>query len=396
MNATSSRRSLCGLVSLAVLFVLVPRAHAQVHTLSAGGSHTCAIDTGGGVQCWGNNASGQLGDGSFASRSIPARVKHLNSGMVAVVASSYSRSCALRSNGEVLCWGSADWRSREDGTVPPQPIPTTVPGLGPGSGVKAITLGNSHACALRNDGAVLCWGSNEYGQIGNGATGGVVSPTPVAGFGPGLGLAVAAGAQQTCAIKFDQTVYCWGNNDTGALGDGSVTSRTVPWPVSMPAGSRAIGVSAGAGYSCAVRADGAALCWGLNFGGALGNGTTMTSFVPDYALGAGVGAIEVDGYYAHTCVRTAATVYCWGRNNAGQIGDGSTTDRYSAIALPALGGGVEAITTGVDHTCARKAGGTVVCWGGNDAGQLGNGKRIQASTPQAVMFGDSIFLDGFE
>lgn len=371
----------------------IPLAHAQV--LSAGQSHTCAIDAGRGVQCWGDNSSGQLGDGSLINHALPARVKRLHSDVVAVAATSDQLSCALRANGEVLCWGG--FRSVS--------VPTSVSGLGVDSGVTEIALGNRHACALRNNGEMLCWGSNEYGQLGTGAVDGSTDvPTQVTGFGPGSGaIAMAAGSEHTCAIKADQSVYCWGGNFGGKLGDGTTINRAVPTlVVTLGAGSGAIGVSAGREHTCAVRNDGAVLCWGANGYGQLGTGIMSSSLVPKLVLGTGSGAgaikvAKVSGFNYHTCILADdGAAYCWGYNGRGQLGDGTTTDRYVAAPVLTLNAGIEAIAAGGNHSCARKSTGALFCWGYNDSGQLGTGTQTDAVAPMAITLSDSIFVEGFD
>lgn len=375
----------------------LPASQAQV--LSAGIAHSCAIDAGGGVQCWGANGSGQLGDGSFSSRTVPARVKRLNAGIVAVAASAAERSCAVRATGEVLCWGSTDPTGAN--LTPPQPTPAAIDGL---TGVVAIALGSGHACALQSNGALLCWGVNGRGQLGLGMTGGRVDlPAQVSGFGPGSGVvAIAAGRTHTCAVKSDQSVYCWGDNQLGALGDGTTTDRSMPTLVAtLGAGSGTTQISAGDGYSCAARNNGAAMCWGTNGAGQLGNGSRTASLVPVYALGLGSAAVGTGVYLSHACARTSGgAMFCWGGNSNGQLGDGTLTDRLIPVTPLTLGvgegAGVDAIAVGGGHSCARKNTGAVVCWGQNQTGQLGNGTRDSAVAPQPVAFGDSIFRDGLE
>lgn len=381
------------LLQLAILACLLETPLVQAQMLSAGYDHTCVIDAGGGVQCWGSNSSGQLGNGSFGDRLVPVRVKSLDSGVIAVAATSPDRSCALRSNGEVLCWGNNARGELGDGTTITRWVPTRVAGLGPGSGVTAITLGIDHACALRADGTVLCWGGNRLGQIGNGASGGIRSPTPVLGFEPDSGVvSISAGNEHTCAVKSDQSVYCWGSNGNHQIGDGTAINRTVQTPVrTLGIGSGAVRVSAGFGYTCVVRDDGAILCWGANWFGQLGNGTTTPAPLPNYVIDPSIGALEMSGLYGHTCARTEAGVVCWGSNNSGELGDGTSIDR--SFPVLALGGNIDAVATGVGHSCARKSEGAVVCWGRNFAGQLGNGTHADSLTPQVVNLGGSGFLD---
>ena len=382
---------------------LLAASATHAHVLSAGFAHTCTIDAGGGVQCWGYNGNGQLGDGSTDSpRTLPVRATNLDSGIVAVAATSRERSCALRGNGEVLCWGANGAGELGDGTTIDRLIPTPVNGLGPGSGVTMIALGFNHACALRSDGAVLCWGNNSSGQLGTGTTSNVPVPTThVFGLGAGSGtVAIAAGETHTCALKTDQSVYCWGGNGDGALGDSTTIDHVVPLPVAtLGAGSGAVDISAGRNYSCATRNEGSLLCWGRNSYGQLGDGTTTTALLPKLILGTGGGAIEVSGMYNHTCARTGAGVLCWGTNTDGQLGDGSiSTDHYSPVAVQTLGADMAAVAAGAYHSCARKSSGTVLCWGGNFGGQLGIGELSRGSVmPVVVKLNDPpIFRNGFD
>lgn len=402
MNAASSvtRRPLARLMVPVTLYMVAALAcfsterPAQAQALSAGIIHTCAIDGGHGVQCWGGNSAGQLGDGSTIDRARPARVASLDSGFIAVAATSAQRSCALRTSGEVLCWGLR-FPGMPAGT-PTTPVP--VSGLGPGSGVIAIALGTDHACALKSNGIVACWGSNFFGQVGNGTTGGMLPPSPVIGLTNAV--AIAAGTEHTCAVKADQSVYCWGRNFAGALGDGTSTDRNEPTAVtSLGAGSGIVGIGAGYGYTCAKRNDGAAFCWGFNAYGQLGDGTTTMKLIPTLVQGIGMGTdtAAISGIYYHSCARTGSgAAYCWGNNGHGQLGDGTTSDHSTAVPVLTLGTGVEAIATGGSHSCAIKDG-VVYCWGANASGQLGNGTYVETTTPMiATLDKNPIFIDGFD
>ena len=390
-----AKKTLHRFVALACLLV-APTASAQV--LSAGSHHTCAIDAGEGLRCWGDNRSGQLGDGSIKPRTLPVRVKNLESGVIAVAATSSSRTCALRANGEVLCWGDNSDGQLGDGTTMSRRVPTRVEGLGPGSGVTAIALGGGHACALKSSGAVLCWGSDEFGQIGDGSSRGTRPVTPVAGFGAGSGVAaIAAGESHTCAVKFDQSVYCWGRNDDGGqLGDGTTMSRNVPVPVkTLGVGSGVVSVSTGALHTCATRNDGAVLCWGWNGDGQLGDGSTVQRLVPGFTLRTGIGVSQVNAGFKHTCARVENDAFCWGDNIWGQIGDGTRTERFFPTLVD-LSASIDSIAVGSFHSCARKITGAITCWGANHEGQLGAGVDSFSATPQVVLFDEVLFEDGFE
>lgn len=387
-------------VMLAGLIIAIPAAATQ--GLSAGKWHTCAIDDGGGVQCWGANSSGQLGDGSLDDHAAPARVLHLDSGVIAIAATASDYSCAVRSNGEVLCWGSNEAGKLGDGTTLDRQIPTQVVGFGPGSGVKSVTLGGRHTCALKSNGAVYCWGNNEFGQLGTGTTEASPVPTQVFGLGPESGVvAIAAGLNHSCAVKSDQSVSCWGSNASGALGDGTLGGHYVPLPVTnLGTDSGAVNVSAGSNYSCATRQDGAVLCWGDNSYGQLGDGgSSPFAPTPQLAMVPGSNALDVSGIQFHTCARTDSGVYCWGLNAAGQLGDGTVESRSTPAQVLTLGADINAIAVGGFHSCARKSDGALLCWGANFRGQLGDGNvsNDSTNTPKVVALEDyPIFSDGFE
>lgn len=236
-----------------------------VQAVSAGSDHTCAVTAAGGVTCWGYNAWGQLGDGTTTNRATPVEVVGLDSGVVAVTAGG-THSCALTSGGALSCWGSNSAGRLGDGTFTDRPQPVDVIGLG--SGVAQVSAGHAHVCALTTAGGVLCWGSNTVGQLGDGTTTDRAIPGGVIDLATGVA-ALDAGGGHTCALNADGRLTCWGAN-SGQLGDGSDIARLAPVDVvDLPAAIEA--VSAGYEHTCAVtRADGL-LCWGFNLHGELGD-----------------------------------------------------------------------------------------------------------------------------
>jgi alpha-tubulin suppressor-like RCC1 family protein len=197
--------------------------------------------------------------------------------------------------------------------------------------------------------------------------------------------AIAAGSYHACAITSGGGLVCWGANYSGQLGDGTTIDRLTPVPV-LGLASGVAAVAAGEGHTCAVTRGGAVKCWGSNEAGQLGDGTTTQSTVPVDVVGLASGVRSVTaGWGGHTCAITAAGgVTCWGNNGGGQLGDGTTTPSSVPVDVVGLSSGVSAIVTGGFQTCALTSGGGVKCWGYGGDGQLGNGSRSQSTVPVDV------------
>ncbi|MBB6562173.1 alpha-tubulin suppressor-like RCC1 family protein [Acidovorax soli] len=351
-----------------------------VAAIVAGDSHTCALTTAGAVRCWGYNDDGELGDGSTTQKSTPQPVAVLAGG-VAATAPGIGHSCALTTAGGVQCWGSNAQGQLGDGSTTSKTTPQPVPGLA--SGVAAIALGGGHTCALTTAGGVLCWGYNVAGQLGDGSTANKTTPQPVTGLASGVA-AIAAGATHTCALTTTGAVLCWGYNALGQLGDGSTANKTTPQPVPALA-SGVAAIAAGIQHTCALTTAGGVQCWGFNASGQLGDGSTANKTTPQPVTGLASGVAAIAAGVDHTCARTTAGgVQCWGKNNFGQLGDGSTTNQTTPQPVPALASGVAAITTGAYHNCALTTAGGVQCWGKYDYGQLGDGSTANKTTPEPV------------
>jgi alpha-tubulin suppressor-like RCC1 family protein len=346
--------------------------------ISAGAAHTCAVTAGGAARCWGLNADGQLGDGTKASSSTPVQVSGLSSGIAAISAGG-EHTCALTSAGGVTCWGRNLYGQLGDGTTTSRRTPVKVSGLS--SGVLAISAGARHTCALIAGGAVECWGNNE-GQLGDGTMASSSTPVQVSGLTSGVA-AISAGEFHTCALTAGGAVKCWGANLYGQLGDGTRTRRLTPADVSGLSGGVAA-ISASDHHTCALTDSGAVKCWGDY--GQVGPGTIGASLTPAPVSGltSGVAAISAGG--VHACALTAGGgVECWGTNLFGQLGDGTMTPSSTPVQVSGLSSGVAAISAGGEHTCALTSAGGVKCWGFNDDGQLGDGTTMDRSTPVKVM-----------
>jgi alpha-tubulin suppressor-like RCC1 family protein len=372
--------------ALLALIAFSAPAGAENGLIAAGGYHTCALAANGTVRCWGDNSSAELGVGTITQRLAPVQVAGLGGGIQAVAAKG-AYTCALTSMGAVRCWGDNSHGQLGDGTTIQRRTPVTVTGLG--SGVRAIAAANLHTCALTAAGAVLCWGDNRYGQLGDGTTTQRLTPVAVAGLGSGVN-AIAAGGDHACAVTTAGAVFCWGDNIAGQLGDGTRAQRDTPVLVSG-LGSGVQAIALGYYHSCALSTGGAVSCWGYNAVGALGDGSTgdanhdRLTPVPVTGLGSGVHGIAAG--YEHTCATTAAgAVLCWGWNVRGQLGDNTTTNRLTPVPVAGLSSGVQALAGGVYHTCALATAGAVYCWGANNAMQLGDGTTTDRLTPVSVLF----------
>jgi alpha-tubulin suppressor-like RCC1 family protein len=246
--------------------------------LASGGGHTCAIVADGSVRCWGWNPSGQLGDGSTHDKNVPTAATGV-SGAVALSAGTW-HTCALLADGTVSCWGENSQGQLGDGTTVSRPSPAAVKGV---SRAIALVAGSQHTCALLLGGGLQCWGENAQGELGDGSTASRATPGAVAQMAGATW--VTAGDAHTCAMLEGGSVRCFGRNDLGQLGDASQVSRGTPAPVQGISGAAAITAGGlptgqGGGHSCALLGDGSALCWGRNDFGQLGDGTLENRLVP--------------------------------------------------------------------------------------------------------------------
>jgi alpha-tubulin suppressor-like RCC1 family protein len=363
--------------------------------INVGGEHSCVVTSASGVQCWGRNTYGQLGDGTITDKLTPVAVSGLGFGVQAIAAGA-SHTCALTTTGGVQCWGRNNYGQLGNGTATDSLVPVAVNGLT--SGVQAIVSGDNHSCGLTSSGGVVCWGDNQSAQLGDGTTGDATyhrSLIPVAVFGLSSGVqAITAGFWHSCALTTPAgAVKCWGYNQHGELGDTSTTSRLKPVSVSgLSSGVQSI--AAGIYHTCALTTAGGMKCWGNNLYGQLGDGTTVNKLIPTVSgLTSNVQAIAMGGY--HSCALTSGGgVQCWGRNLYGQLGDATTVDRITP-ALSGLSGNVQAIDMGGFHSCALTSGGGVQCWGYNAHGQLGDGTQaVDRLTPVQVVGFEDTDADG--
>ncbi|MEZ4730316.1 MAG: C13 family peptidase [Caldilineaceae bacterium] len=360
--------------------------------LAAGGSHTCALINSGappenapenGVQCWGSSRYGQLGDSTPLYNATPSPVSDLPTGVVTVAVGEH-HTCALQ-NSRLFCWGANGHGQLAIGDYGDTNLPKPVVGLT--DTVTAVTAGKYHTCTLTTAGALFCWGGNGYGQLGNGSASDQSGIGAVQNLTTGV-KSVDAGGRHTCALDEQGALFCWGANWDGRLGDGTDTQRVTPVAVqSLP--SPVTAVAAGDDHTCALTTAGAVYCWGYNDKGQIGDGTTVEQHTPVKVDGLSSGVIAIAVGASHSCALLdkaigANRVFCWGGNQAGQVGDGTTVSRTKPVAVPGLPPQLRALIADTDQTCAITEAGGVFCWGANRYGQLGDGTTVDRTQPTAV------------
>ncbi len=358
--------------------------------IAVGGDHTCAILVSGGVACWGDNSHGQLGNGTTNNSLTPVAVSGIST--ATAIAADDNHTCAVLASGGVDCWGLNADGELGNGTTNNSLTPVAVSGISTATAIAAGTTtdnvyGGDHTCALLASGSVYCWGYNQYGQLGNGTAGD--SSTPVAVVIPEA-TGIAAGADHSCAVLASGGVACWGFNEFGELGDGYNNYYSeYPQPVTGITTATAIG--AGGDHTCAVLSSGGVDCWGYNADGELGNGTVTVDSLTPVAVTGISSATKTAAGEIHSCALLASgSIKCWGANYYGQLGNGTTTYSSTPVAVSGISN-VTAIAAGGTHsanghhTCALLASGGVDCWGDNAAGELGNGTTTNSSTPVAVL-----------
>ena len=356
-------------------------------TFVAGSGATCGLITSGAAYCWGDQGFGQLGNGSTTPghQLTPALV--LGGLSFASLTAGGDHTCGLAADGKAYCWGSSDNGQRGDGTTDRRGTPVAVAGPAGGAALtfSSLSAGTFHTCGVVADGTAYCWGDNSYGELGDGTTTQRLVPTPVAG-GQRFA-AVSAGSFYTCGLTGAGKAYCWGSNVNYQLGDGSATNHASPSPVSGDLTFASIDAGPAA-TTCAVTTAGAGYCWGGNFHGPVGDGTTTDRSTPTAVTG-GLTFTDIAAGWAFACgTTTGALLYCWGDNDRGELGDGTLTDHASPAAVlgPAGGAALGFAIVGVfTHTCGVTSSGAAYCWGDNEAGELGDGSTTDRTTPMPVV-----------
>jgi alpha-tubulin suppressor-like RCC1 family protein/WD40 repeat protein len=298
-------------------------------SVNAGAFYTCGVTTGGQAYCWGLNGSGQLGDGTLTDRSDPVLVA--GGGAFASLSVGTTHTCGVTTSGQAYCWGRNYSGELGDGTLIDRPTPAPVSG---GLVFTSLAAGPRHTCGVTTSEQAYCWGDGIDSQLGDGSGTSRLVPTPVAG---GLAFAsLGTGVLHTCGVTPSGQAYCWGRNTYGQLGDGTFTHRSTPALVSGGLTFASVSAESGGDHTCGITTSGQAYCWGRNDTGQLGDGTLTNRSSPVLVSG-GLAFVSVSAGGGHTCgVTTVGQAYCWGRNDVGQLGD--NPPRWRSDPQPVAGG----------------------------------------------------------
>ncbi len=376
----------------------------SVVQISAGQSFTCALQSDQSVSCWGDGAYGRLGNGKKSSQGLQTVAGLTN---VSSIVAGLNQACAISgSDQSVFCWGiigsapnglplqvpgikgvkalassgfktcaiqSDDMATCWDNSVSVNPVPVLML-----PAVKSIAIGVSHACGLLvADGSLSCWGNSNSGQLGNGFSGSF--PTPTMALLNSSVKEVVTGNSSTCVLMKDNSVSCFGDNSSSQLG-GTAPGKSSDLPVLVSSVSNVKSISSGRSQVCAVLADNSVSCWGISQPDGTVSAPKIIKNLPpvqskNQSIASGSG---------HTCALLMdETVSCWGSNSYGQLGNGSKLDSSIPVLVSGLTS-VTAVSAGFNHTCALLADQTVRCWGYNFASQLGNLRNVDSAVPVSV------------
>ncbi len=369
---------------------LIEGLHGKATAIDAGQSHACALLDSGGVQCWGDNSFGQLGNGTLESSGAAVDVQGLDGGVTAI-ATGKNHSCGVIEDGGVKCWGQSLWGEVGEDDTDRRTTPAEVVGIS--DRVKEIKAGDSHTCVILIGGGVQCWGDNGHGKLGNQSNEDSALPVNVYGLSSGV-RGISAGMNHTCALVDDHTMKCWGGNGSDQLGLGAGVGNDYDEPKNVR--WRLVGITdlaAGWRHTCVKFSNGGLKCWGNNEFGQLGNGTTKSS--PDPVDVVGLSEVlathtPIPQYKAialarHCVLTSRGGVMCWGSNASGNLGDGTDLESNVPVMVEGLSSGVTTIASAYGVSCAITTTGGLKCWGFNLYGQLGDGTTTSRNHPVDVI-----------
>jgi alpha-tubulin suppressor-like RCC1 family protein len=348
--------------------------------ISSGEEHICAIDNFNRVWCWGSESHGALGLGDDATDMVPPKLVETDSTFIEVV-TGLEHTCAIDSNNKLWCWGNNNARQLgvEYTTISSSFYPVRVDS---DNNFKNISAGYNHTCAIDFDDKLWCWGSNMNGALGisGGNSSVLINVTPFNSFKE-----VSGGLYFTCAIDLTDKTWCWGTNNRGQLGNNDNTVSATSVPQEVYGGHTFKNLSSGSYHSCAMDINDKAWCWGWADDGAMGNGVSTGDFYIPVLVSGNISFAEISAKREHTCaIDMNGAAYCWGQYLYGILGIGAATENATTPQPVDSTENFTSISSGKQFTCAltQTKG---YCWGRNDMAQLGNPNyQGDASVPRTI------------
>ncbi len=367
-------------VSCVILACVSWPLHAATSAVSAGGDYSVALTCEGNVLTWGSNINGQLGDGTLNQRTVPGLVANF-SGAVAIAAGS-EHTLALKSDGTVWSWGRNDNGQLGIGSQSPTSTPRTPVQVSGLANMVAIAAGQDFSAALRGDGTVWTWGGNGRSDLGDNSGTRQTLPVRVTTLPTNI-VAIAAGDLHMLALDATGTVWAWGQNSRGEIGDGS-SAFTRDLPVALSSLANITSIGAGAEHSLARQVGGAVFAWGKNQDGQIGDSTRSDRNAPVRVAQLAASVAAAGGSAFSIALKADGTLSAWGYNFFGQLGNGGSATSTTTPAPVSTLSGVSAVSAGDNHVLALRNDGQVWAWGGNGQGALGVPQVVGSATPVQV------------
>jgi alpha-tubulin suppressor-like RCC1 family protein len=338
------------------------------------------------LMTWGRNTYGQLGDNTQTSRSSPVQTITYGANWKSV-ACGYS-TLAIKTDGALWCWGDNSSGQLGDNTIVKRSSPVQTVAFG--TNWKSVSSGSHHCAATKTDGTLWNWGRNTSGQLGDNTSTNRSSPVQTIAFGTNWKQVSAGYRSTTAAIKNDGTLWTWGGNSYGQLGDNTSVNKSSPVQT-VTRGTNWKQVACGSYNVAAIKTDGTLWTWGYNNSGGLGDNTTTNRSSPIQTIAYGTNWKQVaSGYQNTAAIKTDGTLWCWGSNVNGQLGDNTTVDKSSPVQTICGGTDWKSVSCGEKFTAAIKNNGTLWTWGRNFFGQLGDNSSASRSSPvQTILYGQN-------
>ena len=354
----------------------------KIKQVYSGYWNSAAITTDGSLYTWGRNSCGQLGNGKSTDTNILIPTKIMDN-VVSVSLGEFHHAGAITTDGSLYMWGYNNYGQLGDGTTTNSSVPIKIM-----DNVSSVSLGEYHSAAITTDGSLYMWGRNNYGQLGNGKSNEyayvydpeIDSALPIKIMDNVF--SVNLGDDYSAAITTDGSLYTWGRNNYGQLGDGATTNSSVPIKIMDNISS----IDFGHYMSAAITTDGSLYTWGRGFYGQLGNGTEENSLTPIKIMD---NVIDVDIGFGHTgAITTGGSLYMWGKNDYGQLGNGIVTTEFTYVPIKIMDN-VASVSLGQTfHGAAITADGSLYMWGSNEYGQFGNGTTERSLVPIRIIIGE--------